>query len=372
MIVLDLAVEAAHVVVADVGDLFEHELLDLLARQLLDEQPGAQVHQHRVARAHLHVAQRVGDLGHPLLVAAAVDEGATAVVEHLLQRHDLAGALGVARLDDVQRLVEHDLVAAQQLGGVEVRVQRHAHLAARGEDVDRAVGVDAEERAVGGGRLGELLDLLAQQRELLFGLLERVGQLLVLRDGLLELAAGLEQPLLERLDARGLLVERAGAPRARSSWPPGEARARPTCRRCDDDSMHPPRLVATIPAPSAARRTLGGASAPVESRCSRRAAREEGCVMKVWIDQDLCTGDGLCEEICPDVFTLLDDGLAYVKDGADDPERPGRRRRDGRGDHRARRRRRRGLRGVPRGVHLHRAGLNHSAARLARPAAAPS
>ncbi len=38
--------------------------------------------------------------------------------------------------------------------------------------------------------------------------------------------------------------------------------------------------------------------------------------MKVWIDQDLCTGDGLCEEIAPDVFTLLDDGLAYVKEGA--------------------------------------------------------
>ncbi|HZU79456.1 MAG TPA: ferredoxin [Acidimicrobiales bacterium] len=37
--------------------------------------------------------------------------------------------------------------------------------------------------------------------------------------------------------------------------------------------------------------------------------------MKVWIDQDLCTGDGLCEEICPQVFTLLDDGLAYVKEG---------------------------------------------------------
>ncbi|HEY3673201.1 MAG TPA: ferredoxin, partial [Acidimicrobiia bacterium] len=28
--------------------------------------------------------------------------------------------------------------------------------------------------------------------------------------------------------------------------------------------------------------------------------------MKVWIDQDLCTGDGLCEEIAPSVFTLLD------------------------------------------------------------------
>jgi ferredoxin len=35
--------------------------------------------------------------------------------------------------------------------------------------------------------------------------------------------------------------------------------------------------------------------------------------MKVWIDQDLCTGDGLCEEICPEMFVLLDDGLAYVK-----------------------------------------------------------
>ena len=37
--------------------------------------------------------------------------------------------------------------------------------------------------------------------------------------------------------------------------------------------------------------------------------------MKVGIDQDLCTGDGLCEEIAPSVFTLLDDGLAYVKQG---------------------------------------------------------
>lgn len=37
--------------------------------------------------------------------------------------------------------------------------------------------------------------------------------------------------------------------------------------------------------------------------------------LRVWIDQDLCTGDGLCEEIAPNVFTLLGDGLAYVKEG---------------------------------------------------------
>ena len=38
--------------------------------------------------------------------------------------------------------------------------------------------------------------------------------------------------------------------------------------------------------------------------------------MKVWIDQDLCTGDGLCEEIAPDVFYGADDGLFYVKEAA--------------------------------------------------------
>jgi ferredoxin len=39
--------------------------------------------------------------------------------------------------------------------------------------------------------------------------------------------------------------------------------------------------------------------------------------MRVWIDQDLCTGDGLCVDNCPDVFVLLEDGIAYViEDGA--------------------------------------------------------
>jgi len=34
--------------------------------------------------------------------------------------------------------------------------------------------------------------------------------------------------------------------------------------------------------------------------------------VRVWIDQDLCTGDGLCTDHCPPVFTLLEDGIAYV------------------------------------------------------------
>ena len=34
--------------------------------------------------------------------------------------------------------------------------------------------------------------------------------------------------------------------------------------------------------------------------------------MRVWIDQDLCTGDGLCVDHCPDAFVQLEDGIAYV------------------------------------------------------------
>ncbi len=34
--------------------------------------------------------------------------------------------------------------------------------------------------------------------------------------------------------------------------------------------------------------------------------------MRVTVDHDLCIGDGVCEAICPQVFVLRDDGLAYV------------------------------------------------------------
>ena len=37
--------------------------------------------------------------------------------------------------------------------------------------------------------------------------------------------------------------------------------------------------------------------------------------LKVWIDQDLCTGDGICTDHAPEVFTILEDGIAYCKEG---------------------------------------------------------
>ncbi|MGO8685374.1 MAG: ferredoxin [Thermoleophilia bacterium] len=35
------------------------------------------------------------------------------------------------------------------------------------------------------------------------------------------------------------------------------------------------------------------------------------------IDEDLCSGCGTCEVVCPDVFVLGDDGLAHVVEGSD-------------------------------------------------------
>lgn len=40
--------------------------------------------------------------------------------------------------------------------------------------------------------------------------------------------------------------------------------------------------------------------------------------LRVWVDQDLCTGDGLCVQYAPEVFELDVDGLAYVKDASGD------------------------------------------------------
>jgi ferredoxin len=40
-------------------------------------------------------------------------------------------------------------------------------------------------------------------------------------------------------------------------------------------------------------------------------------MMKVWIDQELCTGDAQCVEICPEMFFGYDDGATYRCDVRD-------------------------------------------------------
>ena len=90
---LDLLVEAADVLVVDVGHLLEGEVLHLGTGQLLEHQAGAGVEQHRVAVAELDVAELVEQLDHALLVGPAHDEDPVAV-EALLEGDDLAGHVG--------------------------------------------------------------------------------------------------------------------------------------------------------------------------------------------------------------------------------------------------------------------------------------
>jgi ferredoxin len=46
-----------------------------------------------------------------------------------------------------------------------------------------------------------------------------------------------------------------------------------------------------------------------------KAAGVDTDELRVWVDQDLCTGDGLCVQYAPEVFEFDIDGLAYVKAG---------------------------------------------------------
>ena len=56
---------------------------------------------------------------------------------------------------------------------------------------------------------------------------------------------------------------------------------------------------------------LHGASFGGSTRCLT-GIRPSVSPVRVWIDQDLCTGDGLCVDHCHDVFVQLEDGIAYV------------------------------------------------------------
>ena len=193
---LDLPAQAADVVVADVGHLFEHQILDLGLGDALERVSGLGVDQQRVAGAQLARPivvvvvlgstssgqelgghQRLGQPDDALLVGVADHERAVAVGEDLAQRADLADRFEVARLDDRQRLVEADGLALLQRLGVDVRRARQPHLAAGGEHVDGVVLLHGQQHAVTARRLTQPVDLLAERQQLLTGLLEGFHQL---------------------------------------------------------------------------------------------------------------------------------------------------------------------------------------------------
>lgn len=196
---LDLPREATDVVVADVGDLLEHEILDLGLRDPLEGVAGLRVHEQRVAGpqparpvvAHIVTVdsrgvgqvlgshQRLCQPHDAFFVRVTDDQRAVPVGQDLAQGADLAHRFEVARLDDGQRLVEADRLAFLELLGIDVRRAGQPHLAPGGEHVDGVVLLHGQKYAVPAGRLSEPVDLLAQRQQLLARFLERVHQLCV-------------------------------------------------------------------------------------------------------------------------------------------------------------------------------------------------
>ena len=61
---------------------------------------------------------------------------------------------------------------------------------------------------------------------------------------------------------------------------------------------------------------LSARCVPPQFSASLPDQTHSGVPMHVWIDQDLCTGDGLCTDHCPELFVLLEDGISYMIDPA--------------------------------------------------------
>ena len=148
----------------------------------------ARVVEDVVADLEVLAPQRLRERDHALIVGVAEHDHAV-VGEEVDDGGDLAARDEARRLDDVERLVEHDLLAFHELERVDVRVHVHAHLPAVDEDLGRAVLVGAHEDAVVVRRRAELVDLLLEELDLLLRLLEHADEPLVLALGIGELFA---------------------------------------------------------------------------------------------------------------------------------------------------------------------------------------
>ena len=145
---LDLVVEPADVVVGDVGDLFEHELLDLGAREALDEQAGAAVHQQVVAGAQLLADAASSASSHTRSSSARPTISArcrpsSSSLSDRRPRPTTSAPRASTTFSDSLSATSWPRCDAVEL---DLGVHRHAHLAAGGEDVDGAVVVGAEDR----------------------------------------------------------------------------------------------------------------------------------------------------------------------------------------------------------------------------------
>jgi len=128
---LDLGVQAPDVGVADIRHRLEEQVVDLAPGQPLQHVARAAVVEEGVAGFQREGGERPRQLGHPLFIGPEVDERA-APLERPLEVDDFALHLEGLRLDDVERLVQDELLARLERGGVEARVAVDLELAPPG------------------------------------------------------------------------------------------------------------------------------------------------------------------------------------------------------------------------------------------------
>ncbi len=332
---LDLAGEPTDVRVVDVGNLFEDELLDLAFGDALVRVGRTRLEQQGITDPKRLVAQEVGQVDDPLLVGVPDHQRPVAAVENLLQHDDLTGALEPARGDDVHGLVEHDLLAVLQRVDLDLGRHRDAQLAAGGEDVHGAVLEGLQEDAVAARRLGEPVDLLLEGDHLVAGLAQRLGQPVVAVAQRGDPTLRLGEPFLEHahvprrfgdLGTEQLdLLLQEGSPAADVRAVGVTVRARAAVRFARLGSHAATSYIAEC-----SRKLTLHISGPVKQGTTlgnrigkqRHMMKEARMIvnepLRVWIDQEECTGDGLCVEYAPEVFEFDVDGLAYVKNAEDE------------------------------------------------------
>ena len=248
---LDLGVEAADVLVGDVRDLLEDEVLDLGAGQLLEQQARAGVHEQRVAGPQLLAVEASASSttrsssARPTMIARCPSSSTSFMVTTSPGRPRCPRA--ITTFSDSLSTTSCPRL---QLGRPQARVQRDPHLAAAREDVGRPVVVATQEGPVRSRRLGQLVDLFAQRGDVLAGLTQGVGQPLVLGERLLELALGLQEPLLQGAyplggvrqapaEGRDLLFERCDLPFERTCLGAAAPQVHARGQRCGSPEAQP-------------------------------------------------------------------------------------------------------------------------------------
>lgn len=194
---LDLAAETADLLVADVGDLFEDEFLDLALGNDFVDVSGSGFEEQGVAGADDYVQEWLGEPDHPFLVGVSLHECAFAVLEDFLEGDDVADALELHGLDHVECFVEHQFLAAPEFFEFDAGADVHAEFASSGEDVGGAVLVGLQEDSEAGRGLCEPVDFFLEGHDLVAGLAERVGESFVLGGHAGQIGLQFDDPLFE-------------------------------------------------------------------------------------------------------------------------------------------------------------------------------